>query len=142
MADAAVPDGVAVIAVDVGNSKTDVALVAGSGVVLAAARGPIPAGGHRFDVASYCFRREATHEIDDLRDRVGRPRLGHRPTSTASSCATRASTAPRPSLQPPPAVEVPRAPRLFGVSELVRAARNGPRSLATLNETAAEVNGA
>jgi seryl-tRNA synthetase len=33
---------------------------------LTAARGPIPAGGHRFDVASYCFRREATHEIDRL----------------------------------------------------------------------------
>jgi seryl-tRNA synthetase len=33
---------------------------------LAAARGAIPAAGHRFDVASYCFRREATHEIDRL----------------------------------------------------------------------------
>jgi seryl-tRNA synthetase len=33
---------------------------------LAAARGPIPAAGHMFDVASYCFRREATHEIDRL----------------------------------------------------------------------------
>jgi seryl-tRNA synthetase len=33
---------------------------------LAAARGAIPAGGHMFDVASYCFRREATHEIDRL----------------------------------------------------------------------------
>jgi seryl-tRNA synthetase len=30
---------------------------------LAAARGPIPADGLLFDVASYCFRREATHEL-------------------------------------------------------------------------------
>jgi seryl-tRNA synthetase len=33
---------------------------------LAAARGEVPAGGLKFDVASYCFRREATHEIDRL----------------------------------------------------------------------------
>ena len=33
---------------------------------LAAARGAVPAGALRFDVASYCFRREATHEIDRL----------------------------------------------------------------------------
>jgi seryl-tRNA synthetase len=31
---------------------------------LAAARGAVPAGALKFDVASYCFRREATHEID------------------------------------------------------------------------------
>ena len=33
---------------------------------LAAARGRIPADGLRFDVAAYCFRREATHEFDRL----------------------------------------------------------------------------
>lgn len=33
---------------------------------LAAARGQIPADGLRFDVAAYCFRREATHEFDRL----------------------------------------------------------------------------
>jgi seryl-tRNA synthetase len=33
---------------------------------LAAARGAVPAGALKFDVASYCFRREATHEIDRL----------------------------------------------------------------------------
>jgi len=33
---------------------------------LAAARGAVPAGALGFDVASYCFRREATHEIDRL----------------------------------------------------------------------------
>jgi seryl-tRNA synthetase len=33
---------------------------------LAAARGAVPAGALQFDVASYCFRREATHEIDRL----------------------------------------------------------------------------
>ena len=33
---------------------------------LAAARGAVPASGIKFDVASYCFRREATHEIDRL----------------------------------------------------------------------------
>jgi len=33
---------------------------------LAAARGAVPARGLKFDVASYCFRREATHEIDRL----------------------------------------------------------------------------
>jgi seryl-tRNA synthetase len=31
---------------------------------LAAARGAVPAGALKFDVESYCFRREATHEID------------------------------------------------------------------------------
>ena len=31
---------------------------------MAAARGHLPAKGLRFDVASYCFRHEATHEID------------------------------------------------------------------------------
>ena len=33
---------------------------------LAASRGAVPAGALKFDVASYCFRREATHEIDRL----------------------------------------------------------------------------
>jgi seryl-tRNA synthetase len=33
---------------------------------LAAARGAVPARGLKFDVASYCFRREATHEVDRL----------------------------------------------------------------------------
>jgi seryl-tRNA synthetase len=33
---------------------------------LAAARGTVPANALTFDVASYCFRREATHEIDRL----------------------------------------------------------------------------
>jgi seryl-tRNA synthetase len=33
---------------------------------LAAARGAVPASAIKFDVASYCFRREATHEIDRL----------------------------------------------------------------------------
>jgi seryl-tRNA synthetase len=33
---------------------------------MAAARGHLPAKGLLFDVASYCFRREATHEIDRL----------------------------------------------------------------------------
>jgi seryl-tRNA synthetase len=33
---------------------------------LAAARGAVPARALKFDVASYCFRREATHEIDRL----------------------------------------------------------------------------
>lgn len=33
---------------------------------LAASRGKIPRKGLMFDVASYCFRREATHEIDRL----------------------------------------------------------------------------
>jgi len=33
---------------------------------LAASRGKIPGKGLKFDVASYCFRREATHEIDRL----------------------------------------------------------------------------
>jgi seryl-tRNA synthetase len=33
---------------------------------LAAARGAVPASALKFDVASYCFRREATHEIDRL----------------------------------------------------------------------------
>jgi seryl-tRNA synthetase len=33
---------------------------------LAAARGDVPATGLLFDVASYCFRREATHEVDRL----------------------------------------------------------------------------
>jgi seryl-tRNA synthetase len=33
---------------------------------LAAARGAVSAGALKFDVASYCFRREATHEIDRL----------------------------------------------------------------------------
>jgi seryl-tRNA synthetase len=33
---------------------------------LAAARGAVPASALQFDVASYCFRREATHEIDRL----------------------------------------------------------------------------
>jgi len=31
---------------------------------LAAERGTVPASALKFDVASYCFRREATHEID------------------------------------------------------------------------------
>jgi len=31
---------------------------------LAAARGAVPAGALKFDVESYCFRREASHEID------------------------------------------------------------------------------
>jgi seryl-tRNA synthetase len=33
---------------------------------LASARGAVPASALKFDVASYCFRREATHEIDRL----------------------------------------------------------------------------
>jgi seryl-tRNA synthetase len=33
---------------------------------LASARGPVHASALKFDVASYCFRREATHEIDRL----------------------------------------------------------------------------
>jgi seryl-tRNA synthetase len=33
---------------------------------LAAERGKIAASGHKFDVESYCFRREATHEVDRL----------------------------------------------------------------------------
>jgi seryl-tRNA synthetase len=33
---------------------------------LAAARGAMPAAGLKFDVASYCFRREATFEVDRL----------------------------------------------------------------------------
>jgi seryl-tRNA synthetase len=33
---------------------------------LVAARGAVPGGALKFDVASYCFRREATHEIDRL----------------------------------------------------------------------------
>jgi seryl-tRNA synthetase len=33
---------------------------------LAAARGAVPASALKFDVASYCFRREATYEIDRL----------------------------------------------------------------------------
>jgi seryl-tRNA synthetase len=33
---------------------------------LAAARGAVPDGALKFDVASYCFRRESTHEIDRL----------------------------------------------------------------------------
>jgi len=33
---------------------------------LAAARGPVPAKGLKFDVESYCFRREATFEVDRL----------------------------------------------------------------------------
>lgn len=33
---------------------------------MAAARGSVPADGLRFDVAAYCFRREATHELDRL----------------------------------------------------------------------------
>jgi seryl-tRNA synthetase len=33
---------------------------------LVASRGAVPAGALKFDVASYCFRREATHEIDRL----------------------------------------------------------------------------
>jgi seryl-tRNA synthetase len=34
---------------------------------LAEARGRVPAGALKFDVASYCFRRESTHEIDRLK---------------------------------------------------------------------------
>src|SRR5271156_4731893 len=33
---------------------------------LAAARGAVPASAFKFDVESYCFRREATHEVDRL----------------------------------------------------------------------------
>jgi seryl-tRNA synthetase len=33
---------------------------------LAAARGAVPTGASKFDVASYCFRRESSHEIDRL----------------------------------------------------------------------------
>jgi seryl-tRNA synthetase len=33
---------------------------------MAAARGPVPAAGHKFDVESYCFRREATFEVDRM----------------------------------------------------------------------------
>jgi seryl-tRNA synthetase len=33
---------------------------------MAVARGAVPAEGHRFDVESYCFRREATFEVDRL----------------------------------------------------------------------------
>jgi seryl-tRNA synthetase len=33
---------------------------------LISARGPVPAGGRTYDVSSYCFRREATHEAGRL----------------------------------------------------------------------------
>ena len=62
---------------------------------LAAARGAVPARALKFDVESYCFRREATHEIDRLQAFRMREFVCMGSPRQASTSAAAGSRAPR-----------------------------------------------